>query len=321
MKHCYIYKITNLINGKIYIGQRQSKKLPEFDVYYYGSGTQIIRAIKKYGKENFKKDILEVCNIEELSGKEIHYISINNSDNRLLGYNITKGGEGFVFSPDRQKEISEAIKVKITGIKRTLEQKERQRERMLKLCSQTNYVHTRTGYAMNEEKRKFYSDLFKGKKRPETSVEWRANLSKALQGKKHPHQNVSIAKIDKETFKILKIYNSLQDAENENSAFVSCYRIAKRKSGTAGGFIWRYVKDLTDNELEDQILYSDHKLIVKNKLVSVTGYDKDGIQVSYYNSLKEFEKVNKISRNRIKRVNKKNKPINGVFYKLSPTLI
>lgn len=48
----YIYKVTNIINGKYYIGQHRTKKLNDG---YLGSGTNIIRAIKKYGKENFKK--------------------------------------------------------------------------------------------------------------------------------------------------------------------------------------------------------------------------------------------------------------------------
>jgi hypothetical protein len=52
MKH-YIYKTTNLINGKIYIGKR-SHENPEKD-RYLGSGRVLIQAIKKYGRENFKK--------------------------------------------------------------------------------------------------------------------------------------------------------------------------------------------------------------------------------------------------------------------------
>ena len=42
----YIYKTTNLINGKIYIGQHKSE---EYDSSYYGSGKLIRRAIEKYG--------------------------------------------------------------------------------------------------------------------------------------------------------------------------------------------------------------------------------------------------------------------------------
>jgi hypothetical protein len=85
-----IYKTTNLINSKVYIGKSKYNRS-----YYYGSGSLINKAIKKYGKENFIKEILEECStIDELNIREIYWISKYDSTNREVGYNIDKGGKG-----------------------------------------------------------------------------------------------------------------------------------------------------------------------------------------------------------------------------------
>ena len=87
-----IYKITNLINNKIYIGQHITYDL-ENDTYY-GSGTHLKHALKKYGKENFKKEIIfQYDNFEEMNNKEIELVNeafIVRDDT----YNILLGGQG-----------------------------------------------------------------------------------------------------------------------------------------------------------------------------------------------------------------------------------
>lgn len=83
-----IYKTTNLINGKFYIGKDKNNN-PE----YIGSGKLLNQAIEKYGIENFFKEVLEECNNEiELNEREIYWIKKLNA--RVRGYNIASGGEG-----------------------------------------------------------------------------------------------------------------------------------------------------------------------------------------------------------------------------------
>jgi len=89
----YIYKTTNSINGKIYIGL--STKEVDKSIDYYGSGTLIRNAISKYGKEKFTKEIIvdDIPTKEILCELEKYWILYYNSIDRTIGYNITSGGE------------------------------------------------------------------------------------------------------------------------------------------------------------------------------------------------------------------------------------
>lgn len=91
----YIYKTTNLINNKIYIGKKKSSKF--LGEKYLGSGKIIRHAIEKYGKDNFSVELLEECDsLETLNEKEKYYILKYNSQNLIIGYNISFGGDGGV---------------------------------------------------------------------------------------------------------------------------------------------------------------------------------------------------------------------------------
>lgn len=83
-----IYMTINLINNKFYIGKDAKN-----DETYYGSGKILKQAIKKYGKENFIKLVIEECLSEiELCEREIYWIEFYNSIKN--GYNIALGGKG-----------------------------------------------------------------------------------------------------------------------------------------------------------------------------------------------------------------------------------
>ena len=85
----FIYITTNLINGKQYIGQHKG----DGNDKYLGSGEQITRAIKKYGRENFKREILCFAKTrEELNDLEIKYIEKYNAVESEMFYNIANGG-------------------------------------------------------------------------------------------------------------------------------------------------------------------------------------------------------------------------------------
>ena len=81
----YIYKITNIHNNKFYIG---SHKTPDLNDGYFGSGIYLNRSIKKYGKDNFKKEYLMFCSSEEEVRIEVTKIlqTIKNNDTYNLKF-------------------------------------------------------------------------------------------------------------------------------------------------------------------------------------------------------------------------------------------
>ena len=127
-KFYFVYKITNSINGKIYIGKHETNSI---DDNYFGSGKILRLAIKKYGRDNFVKEIIEYCNDpEDLSNKEIYWIKEINSL-YPVGYNINPGGSGgdnYTFNPNKEL-IREKIKNR-TSRKQSEDEKQYRRELM-----------------------------------------------------------------------------------------------------------------------------------------------------------------------------------------------
>lgn len=112
-----VYKTTNLINGKIYIGKDSYNS-----EYYLGSGKYLKLAINKYGKENFKKEIIEFCfSHEHLKERERYWIKYYKSKECIL-YNIIEegvGGDTISNNPNREaicekirKGINNSVKFK-----------------------------------------------------------------------------------------------------------------------------------------------------------------------------------------------------------------
>lgn len=83
-----IYKIQNIINNKIYIGQSVHIEKRWREHCFNSSNSKISQAIKKYGKENFKFSVIEECEITELTNREKYWIEYYNS---IVpnGYNVS----------------------------------------------------------------------------------------------------------------------------------------------------------------------------------------------------------------------------------------
>lgn len=117
---CVIYKFTNIVNNKVYIGKtkgslrkriiahlshsRNTNKAPK---HYFQ------RAIQKYGTVNFDIDIIEHCVESQLNNREKFWIRFYNSKNPYLGYNCTDGGDGccnITYTQEYKNKISKSNK-------------------------------------------------------------------------------------------------------------------------------------------------------------------------------------------------------------------
>lgn len=122
----FIYKTTCLINGKIYIGKHESSESDN----YLGSGTIFKKALKKYGKENFRREILRLCEtLHELEVWEYVFIKKYHAQDPSIGYNIADGDvNSSEYNPAKLPEVREKISKAAIGRKVSNETKKKMSE-------------------------------------------------------------------------------------------------------------------------------------------------------------------------------------------------
>jgi group I intron endonuclease len=126
IRYCEIYKITNIANGKLYVGQAVSHILNHKRYRPYGregrlrchiseafsakknQSHYLNNAIRKHGVDNFNVELLECCEISNADERETHYIRELNS---LFptGYNLKNGGTTFVHCDESKKRVSNGV--------------------------------------------------------------------------------------------------------------------------------------------------------------------------------------------------------------------
>lgn len=150
-KYNYVYKITNLVNGKIYIGKHSTDNL---DDNYMGSGVVLHQAYQKYGLEHFKKEVIQFYNGgDELNQGEIFWIARFNSTDPNIGYNRTFGGDGGGLLEETKRKISETLKGRVAWNKGKHHSEEQKQK-----ISQAN-----KGRVFSEEHKQKISESMKGK--------------------------------------------------------------------------------------------------------------------------------------------------------------
>lgn len=167
----YIYRITDLTNGKCYIGQRKWDK-PGIDLNYWGSGTIISNIVRKRKKEDsmdtlLREKLMDCATIEELNYFETYFIEHMNT---LVpyGYNIDKGGNH-------------------GGYKHTKETKEKMKGRTPWNKGLKNVQPKRENYVVSKETKEKQS---KSKKKNWEDPSYRLHMRDVHKGKKQPKEQI-----------------------------------------------------------------------------------------------------------------------------------
>ena len=225
-----IYKFTNKINGKIYIGESlyMNERLSKYRSCAKINPVCLIeKALAKYGFDNFKYDIVETfpngVSKETLVSREKFWISFFNSTDKTIGYNVLPFGKcmvGFKMSDEAKAKISKANKGRVFST----EQRKRMSEGQIgKVVTNAHFI----GVPLKEEHKKKISERFLGKSK---EFNYRAVLQ-----------------INRETGEVVKRWKSISDAA-ENSGFYhrkisgiqQISRVLRGTKKSSRGFLWKY---------------------------------------------------------------------------------
>jgi hypothetical protein len=185
-----IYKITNTVNSKIYIGKHQTEDIND---NYLGSGVALEKAIKKYGKQSFKKYILFIFDNEnEMNQKERELVTesfIASNTN----YNMGVGGEGGphfkgkLHSVETKRLLAEQSKNRVISEKTRTKISEKNRNRQVSEETRKKLSEkSKLRFSKEEEKHKLSESVKKI-----MTAEIRAKISKAAIERERRKRNIA----------------------------------------------------------------------------------------------------------------------------------
>lgn len=278
----FIYITTNHINGKRYIGQKSYSQNNWKS--YLGSGIYLNRAIKKYGKENFSKEIIEDCETKEiLDEREKYWINYYNAVESDDYYNIASGGDGgntIVGYSEEQLEQYKEYKRKLH--KKTAPKGE--------LCASSKLTEKQVLEIIERlKKNDFSSDIAKDYKVSTVTINdirnyrtWKNFTENVIfddiPSRKKPRSKKPVVQYSEEG-QYIATFKSARDIQRElgiSYKLISAACTGKKR--IAHGYIWRFEGDSFDK-------YNTENL----HFVKVDQYDKNGVFIKTWNSIKEVE--------------------------------
>lgn len=280
----FVYVTTNHINGKKYIGQRKYDKQGKWKEYL-GSGIILSRAIKKYGKENFSKQIIEECvSKQHLNEREKYWIKFYNATENENFYNIADGGNGgntiSGYSSDeleRYKEFKSVLH-KITAPKGEKAPNSKLTNaqvltiiELLKENSHISEIANHFGVSPNT-----ISDIYMHRT-------WRELTENIIFPKqKHIHRSINAKQVVQYDLQgnIINRYSSAREAERQTGiGYKQISQVCNGEKRMAHNYIWRF-KDDSFDRYETENTYT----------IKIDQYDKRGIYIQTFDSIKDAKK-------------------------------
>ncbi len=215
-----IYKIENLVNHKIYIGQsieierRWQKHLNANDDFL------IHKALRKYGKENFSFTILEECNKEELNEKENYWITYYNC---IIpnGYNMINGGSNGA-GLAKGKSV---LQYSLDGV-------------FIKEYPSASQASIVTNICHSDICRCCRGEIIRA-----GEFQWKYKNSDKIIKPIKLRLDFAVLQIDTKTNEIINEFSSIAEASKiTNIAKATICNVCNGKGKTAGGFRWKYKK-------------------------------------------------------------------------------
>lgn len=250
-----IYKITNLKNNKVYIGQAINLTRRKGD-YFNGKKKPphglIGKAFLKYGAESFSFEILERCPKENLNDREGYYIDLFDSCNKTKGYNMLSGGDANYYNTVHTEEWRKKRSEQYTGEKNPFFGKKHSEESRKKIGEIQKNIKGEDrhnfGKPLSEEAKRKMRESKKGKTLGENnpfygkrhSDESKEKISKSKKGRQNLKKRKAILQLDLNSGEIIKEWDSTTSAALHFGKIGNICNVLRGRGKNAFGFGWRF---------------------------------------------------------------------------------
>lgn len=240
-----IYKITNTTNCKVYIGQTRnfSQRMSQHFIKDSKDDSLLRRAIKKYGKESFTKEIIFESESQEAINKmEILEIKLNKSQDRRFGYNIKPGGDNHGHSEETKKKIGESQKGELNHMYGKKGAENKTSKKLIELKTNTIFQSVTIAAEILGLNLSHIASVCRGKRSSTGGYVFRyLDDNNKIIDVEAPKKNRARRIINLDT---KEVFNSFKEIENKLNKKIDSGNIIKNikgKTKTSYGYRWNYI--------------------------------------------------------------------------------